>query len=326
MAASNTGESRLIGTISFINTAAHRTGSGSISGVNSDNLNATEGAFVLDKVTKLEERPTMQSSPLGASNRNPFAEMGQVLNRYSASGALRFGYYFLTDTMVYVTREASFFSGEILQESPRRLRSFLLQFSSQFSMSVSDIFDCLTGKNLAIGINGDICNPKINAKKAFRINRRPIGKNAVLKQKKLTFFVNKVCLAFNSLKHLLPVRADNKRHYHPAGCAGDRNSVSAFVGQQPIVKNDSPVLLKDMQLLFVSAVHLNDLAYRPYCVLSREIKLLSDFVITGLVDFYLRRCCKIISNLRSKVAGLIKPFDSIKQFCGLFIGRQELDF
>ena len=320
MAARNTGESRLIRTILFINTTARWAGSRSIAWINGNNLNAVESAFVLNKRPQLEERPTMQSSPLGASGRNPFADMGQILNGYSASGALRLGYYFLTDTVVDISGEASFFAREILQASLRRLRSFFLQFCSQFSVAVSYVFNGLAGENLAIGINGDIGYPEIHTEKTFRINRCSIRKNAILKQKELTLSVNKIGLTFDPLKQLPPIRTDNEGHYHPARCAGDGNPISAFIGQKSIVENNSPMWLKDVKLLFVSPVSLNDLAYRSHGILCGEVKLFSNFIVAGLVNPHLGRCFKIVSNVRSKVTSLVKPLNNIEQFCGLFIG------
>ncbi len=89
MAAGNTGESRLIGTILFINTTAYRAGSRSIARINSDYLNPVQDAFVLDKRAQLRESPSMQSSPLGAPDRNPFADILKVFKGNSASGAFK---------------------------------------------------------------------------------------------------------------------------------------------------------------------------------------------------------------------------------------------
>lgn len=322
MAAGNTGESRLIGTILFINTTTYRAGSRSIARINGDYLNPAQNAFVLDKRPKLSKRPTMQSSPLGAPDRNPFADILKAFKGNSASGALRFGYYFLADAVVYITGKACFLSRQLLQSALCRLCSFFLKLRAKIPMPMSYSFNCLSGKNFSIGIGGDICDSKIDTKKTIRINWRSIREDTILKQEEHAVFVNKVGLSFNSLKHLFSIITNNKGHNHSSRSTGDGNTINPLIGEKPVVENNSSMRFEFVKRLFVSSIGFDNLSYRSDRILRREVKLLSYHIITFVMDSHLGRCLKVISNLGSQITCLVETLNNVNKFGGLFVAWQ----
>lgn len=312
----------MIGTILFINTTTYRAGSRSIARINGDYLNPAQNAFVLDKRPKLSKRPTMQSSLLGAPNRNPFADVSQVLNRYSAPGALRFGYYFLADAVVYITGKACFLSRQLLQSALCRLCSFFLKLRAKISMPMSYRLNRLAGKNFSIGICSDICDSEIDTKKPFWINWRSIWEDTILKQEEHAVFVNKVGLSFNSLKHLFSIITNNKGHNHSSRSTGDGNTINPLIGEKPVVENNSSMRFEFVKRLFVSSIGFDNLSYRSDRILRREVKLLSYHIITFVMDSHLGRCLKVISNLGSQITCLVETLNNVNKFGGLFVAWQ----
>src|SRR3954452_12014711 len=87
IAASNTGEGRLIRPVPLVDHPAARATDARVTGIDADQQNAAQHGFVGHEAAKLPEGPVGQASSRTAFGRNPAANVRQVLQRQAPSGA-----------------------------------------------------------------------------------------------------------------------------------------------------------------------------------------------------------------------------------------------
>ena len=158
-------------TIGFVNVTTGRTGAAGVPRVNQEYGNACTFRFVGHESTKLEERPTMQSCPLRATNRNPLPNAPQVFQGNRSICVFRFGNQLFADAVIDVFGKTAFFSRQPLEFAFGRPCTFGLQFSPQAAVTVAHMVDMAGRVDFSITIYGDVHYTQVNPQCIFHIEQ-----------------------------------------------------------------------------------------------------------------------------------------------------------
>src|SRR5437867_1635254 len=100
MVALNTTEEGLGWPVALIDAATCRAGPARVPRVNGDERDSRVPCLVGEEEPQLTERPRREDRALRLSSRDPFTDMGQLLDCHSACGAFGERHDLLADTMV----------------------------------------------------------------------------------------------------------------------------------------------------------------------------------------------------------------------------------
>jgi len=156
-------------TIGFSNTTAYRTGARGIARINGYEGDAAQLCLVLDKLTQLEKRPTMQCRSLSLANRYPLANPAQIFKGDSALGVFGFFDNVFADVVVYPSGKAAFFAGQFFQTATARLRALALQFGAQFAVTKAHVVHGFRRVDFARAVYRDVGHAEVNAQEAVHV-------------------------------------------------------------------------------------------------------------------------------------------------------------
>ena len=98
-------------------------------------------SFVLNLGPQISERPRVMLPSLSFPNPYPVADAGQFFYGDPSTGAFGSQHQFLGDAMIHVIGKAVLFASVFLEKSAARLRSLLLQLTSQFVVALAQTVD-----------------------------------------------------------------------------------------------------------------------------------------------------------------------------------------
>ena len=156
-------------TIGLIDTTAHGTDAAGVARIDRDYGNPSQLRLVLDLLTQIIKTPGVMSSPLGLTNRCPFAYATQFFEGNPAPGAFGFFDNSLRDYMVHIFGESRFFPASFLEQALRRLGSLTLQPCLNLLVALPQVIDVGPRVNSPIRVSGNIDNSHINSKKLSNI-------------------------------------------------------------------------------------------------------------------------------------------------------------
>ena len=300
-------------------------GPGRVSRIDEDDRDAHLKCFVLDKGSKLVETPRMQIATLCLSNRYPGSDALKIFKSNRSFGVFGFRNQLFGDAVVNVLGESGHPTGEFLEMSLGRLRTFALKSGFKRVKPVTGLVDLLTGMDLAIRIHSKILDSKIDSKRAFWIVRGLLGYLDHRAKVEDTFDEYQIDLAPDPVHPDLLVIPDLSRDKLPALESRQRNGFQPFPGEDALVIDHRTIQPKLRFDGLVSLVGFNNFGDSPDSKLSRKTELLSDVVVGGFMDFNLVGLADRERNSCDIVTRFIEAVHRIQEHLILFFTRIEFD-
>src|SRR5262249_12400446 len=135
---------------------------------------SSERGFVNNKLSQLEERPTVQRGSLGLPNRDAVADALEVLQHNATTGALSLGHDAFADCVVDVGGEFLLFVPPPFEQPPRGTCAFSLEAFSQSSMAVAQSVDVSTGVCATIRVRCDVDDAEVDTEVVGYLRDRQI--------------------------------------------------------------------------------------------------------------------------------------------------------
>jgi hypothetical protein len=154
-----------------ITVATTRTGTGSISWVNQEQLDARLLCCVGDVLAQLRECPIAVPTALPSLNRYSPPDVGQIFKRECLASFRGLGNQGFRDAMVHIALEAVFLLRQLLQSALGVLCAMFLQAATMLVIAFSHLFNLFAAKDFAVAIRGKVDNAKVNAKHTKRFIR-----------------------------------------------------------------------------------------------------------------------------------------------------------
>ena len=312
----------------FRNETATRTGLRSITGVNQLNQHTSDFSLVGNKLAKLAECPRLVSAPLGFSNR-AIANTLQIFKGDLAMRVFSLRHKSFTDYMISISSKPGFSARQLFKMPFSRFSSFALEFGFKVICFFSNLIYLFSRIKSAITVNGEVHNSQINAKRTDRVVRGLFG--SINRNGKIENIVSqdKVALLNNSVNPNLLILPDASGYNLTTLQSENRDFIQSFESNNAIIINHCRAWLELMQFLFVPAVLLCYFANTPYCHLSRQTIMLSQVVVSKVMEFYLRSRMVFKGKVRNVITRLIKPFHRLQEslkllWCGIQFNHQCL--
>ena len=324
--ANHTGESRLIGTISFINVTASRAGATGISRVNQKYRNTSTFRFVAHESAKLVEGPTVQACPLRATNRNPRPDAPQIFQGNRSICVFRLGNQLLANTMIDIFRKPAFFAGKFLQLAFGRPRAFGLQLSPQAAVTVTHIVDVAGRVDFSITIYRDVHHAQIYAQNIFHHKRLSLFNFAGRKKVEHPWLENQISFTLLSFEQIRLLFAAYKWDAQaPCHCPDGNGSILQSPGQDAIIVGDAACRFESALGLAVQFVCIYDFCNRPNRHLRRKTELFPYCLIALVMQVELSKgfCCP--RGITHKPTGGIGLFECLPDGGSLFGMRDQFD-
>ena len=154
MSTRDAGESSLIGSVLFVDTAARGALPGCVAWINEDHRDASALRFVRDECAKLAESPVPQSRALDTiSGRDPLADALESLKADPPYGAFGIQHDSFGDAMIGVFLEPRLSAGELTQAAFRGFGSTRLQAAPAFLMVAPLFLNISARVNLAVAVH-----------------------------------------------------------------------------------------------------------------------------------------------------------------------------
>jgi hypothetical protein len=227
--------------------------------------------------------------------------------------------------MVDLFRHSRFFTPSLFEKSPGLMRSFALQFLSQFGVTFTEAVEVVSGISLTHRIGGDISNTQVNAKKLLNVLWLWCFFFAGGKEVESTVNQNQIALTALMSKQGKLLWASHKGNSQAAQGCPDAHCLPINVPtQDSIIIGNRAVRLESalgFPVKFVSIGHFGNTAHYH---LSGQAKLLFDILINQLVNFELVKNILSPGHFANVVASGIGRFQCFKQ--GLMFLWRSLKF
>lgn len=314
--------------IGFFSMSTFRAFSARIPWIYNFDFHSGKDRFIRNELTELEEPPGRMLRTLRLFNRYSFPNAGKFFQGNSVSECLGLRNNLLGDTVVLVPGEPGFFTFAFLKQSSSRSRTFLLEFVTQAPVPGAKTIYFVATVGFPHGIYGDILYAEVHAKPLGRFSFRWFRK--FYNEKQIEYLINQdqVCLPMYAIsgENALMIIADDKRYLDTARKRKQGRNLQAVEGKNSFVVDHSPHISKSMQIFFGNLVTFRDFANGAYNHLRRKTKLLSDFIITKLLEFDFSETARIKSNSADVVAGLVKAEHRFQQLLMLVLIGKQFDF
>jgi hypothetical protein len=209
--------------------------------------------------------------------------MLQVFQSNTSSGALRYGYDVLTETVVDISGEPPLLAGKNFQSATRGFSAFLLQFLAQTPVAIPNSLDSLSRKDFTVACCGDVANPKINSQETVDVYGVRFFDVANRQQVKLAFTKNQIAFALTIKQHRLLTFTAHVGDFLAPGGGPDRHTVR-IPPEYTIIEGDASQGTErplDFPIEFVGIGHFRNAANDD---LSGESKFFFDRVISQMVQ------------------------------------------
>ena len=288
--------------------------------------NTRELGLVLHERSELEERPSRMSVALPLPNWCPVADALEVFKSDSPSGAFGVGDDGLADAMVLLFAEPGFLARQFLELFLGALGSFALASLAAGLVLASNLLDSLAGMHVAIGIDRDVHDTKIDTQEVRRLDLGSIGDvNRHQKEPLSVLAKYEVALALRPTEPLGLVVAHDERNEHPALQGRDTHAVRSL---EPDVLThrirDRGVLAKLRTFVFVSLVRFANLGDATDRHVGGKSEPLAKLSVAKLLKLELVGQSPLERNSREPRRGFVESLDSGLEFRGVFEVRQEL--
>jgi len=269
----------------------------------------------------------MQLVTLLASNRYSITNTPQIFKGDTALSAFRKIYQSLANTVIHITSKTLLFARQLNQATLCRARAFLLQLTTQTTVTMTHIQQMLSTVNIAITVYCNTLYAQIDTQETFNINGAIFGNFARCRQIEIAAIQNQIAFAVLKLKQMQLRFACGKRNALASAQTPDRHAaLIQFIAQDTTIVGNCTMFAKRVRVLFVQLVTVHHFANATNCHLSRQIKLLTDCIVGQVVNRHTPKRFCLPRLFTDKVASGIGTFKRLEKYLPLFGGRQEFDY
>lgn len=285
--------------------------------VHDDNRDPIQLRFVGDELAKLSESPAMQAVTLRLSGLNPLANVSEVLKSYRKSGAFGAGNDLLGNAVITMLTETSFLAGQLFQPTLCCLGAAALQAGSPFAVFLADSLNLGAGIGLALAVEGEINDAKVDPEDALNVNLAGFRDVAHDGDVPLVADQHEIDLALLELQQLVLARSADEGDLLSTVEGPNRDGVGAHEAEDALViglggvisESDQPLTLIG-GLGSISVGHLGDAPHRYLC---GDLEASSCLPIGQFVQRKLTSFARIEALLREPVARGVAPNQGLSQ-------------
>src|SRR5262245_26134865 len=228
-----------------------RTGLRRVFRIDRDDRNARYGRFVFDECSQLMETPTAHLRPLILPEPSPLADTSQIFNTDAASGVCSFLNELFTDDVVYVSAKSRFFAGIVPERASNGFRAMafglslrcrLLQCLALLVAFLAHMLNVGATEPLAVRINGDILNTKINPDEISCWSRGRVRQIHGHEQKPFSVLApDQIALTVLPVESFRLIFTHDERNDDPTFECQERNPINALETHQSLIVRNARV-------------------------------------------------------------------------------------
>ena len=318
MAARNTTEQSLRFSIALVTTAANGTRPRCVRRIDQFYWRTRELGLVADKQTQLAERPIAVSCALfGATNPNPRANAAQIFKCNRSFRVFGLSNNVLTDTVILVCLKATLASRQLLQAPFGRLGANSLKGGAAIGTALPDLFNCLTGVCLTIGIRGDVYDTQIDAQNTLYVNWFRFLNFGSWNQIPTPLDTGKIALTYAPVKQFALAWAAHKGNSLPTANRPNRNR-GEFIGQNALIKRNRAKWFEYSLRLLVEFVSVGDFSNTAHNQLRAQPGLLTNIVIDQAMNIKLLERTQIPGHLTDLVTSGVSCLERLVEQVSLY--------
>lgn len=283
----------------------------SICRFNDNQPDTRKSAFVCEERAKLTEAPSIEfASESLVPSLGGLTYLAKVFNRKTDASFLCVRNNLFGDGVVNYRSSGLFSPAKPFQEFLATSCAFGLNGTTKFESLFTILIQSIGGISSTFGRTDNVRNTKVKTYNSVRILDFGFGDIDGLIEIEVSFLEDKICFSFD-VRNVSFVMA-NKRNLltfidSPNGNFG------FLIRQNSGIITDAPVGSELTLLLAVKLVRIGNLADTPGNHLSGKIELLTNVVITKMVDFELSESLVRPSNSRNIVARLVGFFHRLEK-------------
>lgn len=283
-----------------------------------------KSAFVCEERTKLTEVPSVElASEILASTLGGLTYLAKVFNGKTDASFLCVGNNLFGDGVVDYRCSGLFSPAKPFQEFLAASCAFGLNGTTDFESLFPILVQSIGGVGFTFGCTDDVRNSEVKTYEGIRILDFGFGDVDGLIEEEVSFLEYKVCFSLDVRDVFFVVTDERNLLTLPDSPDG---RLGFLVGQDSGIVTDASVSSEFTLLLVVELVHIGNLADAADNHLSREIELLTNIVITKMVDFELTESLVRPSYVRNVGTSLIGFFHGLEKKRPLLIAGENLYF
>lgn len=292
----------------------------SVTWANEQNRHSGQLSFVFHERLQLTKSPSRMSSSLLVPNRYPFLNALEIFKNNHRTGAFGFGNKFFAYAMIFVASEITFIPPDFTESASGTFGSNLVQNTTTLRIALPNLFDFGPGEYFPCGIGSKVDNTQVYAQGVFNFNGGSFRQINSAEQEELSLTENQISLPFNSFSKSFLVGPADERHSMSTFKTPNTNLGQTFEAQHSLVIANRRTRLESRTFGFVPFETLNSFGYGTHRHLSGQSKLLSDAIITKMMNAYLSKHFGVKSTSSSKGGSFIESFHSEQKIDFLLIG------
>jgi hypothetical protein len=297
----------------------------SVSRIDKDHRNASDLGLVIHEHSKQPEIPSMQAATLRLSNRNSISNALKIFKSNRSKSVFGFCNYFLGNAMVHVFREPRHPARKLLEMAFSGFCAFTLKSGFERIKFVSGLCSLRTGMDLAVGIDSQILDPKIDTKNIYGIIKRCFGDFDHHTQIEYIFDKDQISLASNPVHPSFLIITKSNRYNLPTLECSQRDFFKSFPRKDALIIDNSSIKPKLRLDRLISLVGFADLGNRPDGKLCGESKLLPDGIIDSLVDLKFVSTMQSENSLSYVITSFVKPLHCFREHLVLLLRGIKLN-
>lgn len=283
-----------------------------------------KSAFVRKERTELTEIPSVElASESLVPTLGGLTYLAKVFNRKADASFLCVGNDLFGDGVVDYRCGGLFSPAKPFQEFLAASCAFGLNGTTDFESLFTILIQSVGGVGSAFGRTDNVRNAEVKTYESFRILDFGFGNIDGLIKVELAFLESKIRFSLD-VRNVFFVVADKRNLLTFPDCPN--GNFGFLVRKNSGIVTDAPVGSELTLLLVVEFVRIGNLADAADNHLSGEIELLTNIVITKMVDFELVESLVRPSDVRNVGASLIGFFHGLEKKRPLLIAGENLYF
>ena len=283
-----------------------------------------KSAFVCEERTELTEVPSVElASESLVPTLGSLTYLAKVFNRKADASFLCVGNNLFGNGVVDYRCSGLFSPAKPFQELLAASCAFGLNGTTDFESLFPIPVQSIGGVGSAFGCTNNVRNAEVKTNESIRILDFGFGNINSLIEKEVTFLECEVCFSLDVGNVFFVVIDERNLLTLPDSPDGN---FGFLVRKNSGIVTDASVSSKLTFLLVVEFVRISNLADAADNHLSGEVKLLTNIVITKMVDFELAESLVRPSNIRNVGASLVGFFHGLEKKRPLLIAGENLYF
>ena len=296
----------------------------SIGRFDDNQLDTRKSAFVREECTELTEVPSVElASESLVPTLGSLTYLAKVFNGEADASFLCVGNNLFGNGVVDYRCSGLFSPAKPFQELLATSCAFGLNGAADFESLFTILVQSVGGIGFTFGCTDDVRYAEIKTNESIRILDFGFGDVDGLIEKEVTFLECKVRFSLN-VRDVFFVVADKRNLLTLSDCPN--GNFSSLIGQDSGIVTDASVSSEFTFLFVVEFVRIGNLADAADNHLSGEIELLTNIVITKMVDFELAESLVRPSYVGNVGTSLVGFFHGLEKKRPLLIAGENLYF